>query len=123
MKNSKYSTIFLVVFAVFILFSLFYTLFVYKTDYLKIFVVYYKPAPLIKSEIFDLILNAANSGEYKVEIEPAGNTSELFKLINQSNIEDELHKLGYATSYEHKSSYGDSMFIIRWDNDIECDDV
>mgnify|MGYP003309832058 CR=1 FL=1 len=55
MKNSKYSTIFLVVFAVFILFSALYTLFVYKTDYLKIFVVYYKPAPLIKSEIFEPI--------------------------------------------------------------------
>ena len=55
MKNSKYSTIFLVVFAVFILFSALYTLFIYKTDYLKIFVVYYKPAPLIKSEIFEPI--------------------------------------------------------------------
>ena len=39
----------------------------------------------IKSEIFDLILKAANSGEYKVEIEPTGKTSELFKLINQIN--------------------------------------
>lgn len=32
-----------------------YTLFIYKTDYLKIFVVYYKPAPLIKTEIFEPI--------------------------------------------------------------------
>lgn len=76
----------------------------------------------IKSEIFDLILKAANSGEYKVEIEPTGNTSDLFKLINQSHIEDELHKLGYATNYGRRSSYGDSMFIIRWDKAIECDD-
>lgn len=76
----------------------------------------------IKSEIFDLILKAANLGEYKAEIEPTGNTSELFKLINQSHIEDELHKLGYATNYGRKSSYGDSIFIIRWDKAIECDD-
>jgi hypothetical protein len=76
----------------------------------------------IKSEIFDLILKAANLGEYKVEIEPTGNTSELFKLINQSHIEDELHKLGYLTNYGRKSSYGDSMFIIRWDKATECDD-
>lgn len=76
----------------------------------------------IKSEIFDLILKAANSGNYKVEIEPTGKTSELFKLINQSNIEDELHKLGYSTNYGRKSSYGDSMFIIRWDKATECDD-
>ena len=32
-----------------------YTLFIYKADYLKIFVVYYKPAPLIKTEIFEPI--------------------------------------------------------------------
>lgn len=55
MKNSKYSTIFLVMFAVFILLSAIYLLFIYKTDYLKIFVVYYKPAPLIKTEIFEPI--------------------------------------------------------------------
>lgn len=76
----------------------------------------------IKSEIFDLILKAANSGEYKVEIEPIGNTSELFKLINQSNIKDELHKLGYLANYGHKSSYKDSIFIIRWDKVVECND-
>ncbi len=38
--------------AALILCAAIYTLFIYKTDYLKIFVVYYKPAPLIKSEIF-----------------------------------------------------------------------
>ena len=52
MKNSKYNHIFLVVFAVFILLATAYTLFIYKTNYLEIFVVYYKPAPLIKSDIF-----------------------------------------------------------------------
>ncbi len=55
MKNSKYSTLFYVMFAVFVLFTAVYLLFVYKTDYLKIFVVYYKPAPLIKTEIFEPI--------------------------------------------------------------------
>ena len=55
MKNSKYSTLFYVMFAVFVLFTAIYLLFVYKTDYLKIFVVYYKPAPLIKTEIFEPI--------------------------------------------------------------------
>ena len=55
MKNSKYNTFFYVIFAVLILLSAIYTLFIYKTDYLKIFVVYYKPAPLIKTEIFEPI--------------------------------------------------------------------
>ena len=55
MKNSKYSLFFLVSFAAFIFFAALYILFVYKTDYLKIFVVYYKPAPLIKTEIFEPI--------------------------------------------------------------------
>ena len=52
MKNSKYNHIFLVIFAVFILLSASYILFIHKTNYLEIFVVYYKPAPLIKSDIF-----------------------------------------------------------------------
>lgn len=55
MKNSKYIFSLTLIFAVFILSSAIYTLFFYKTDYLKIFVVYYKPAPLIKSEIFEPI--------------------------------------------------------------------
>ena len=55
MKNSKYSTFIYVIFAVFIFASAIYTLFFYKTDFLKIFVVYYKPAPLIKTEIFEPI--------------------------------------------------------------------
>lgn len=55
MKNSKYIFGFTIIFAVFVLLSAIYTLFIYKTDYLKIFVVYYKPAPLIKSEIFEPI--------------------------------------------------------------------
>ena len=52
MKSSKYTTLFLVLFAALIFFSAVYTLFIYKPDYLKIFVVYYKPAPLIKTETF-----------------------------------------------------------------------
>jgi hypothetical protein len=55
MKNSKYIFGLTTIFAVFILASAIYTLFFYKTDYLKIFVVYYKPAPLIKSEILEPI--------------------------------------------------------------------
>ena len=55
MKNSKYIFGLTTIFAVFILASAVYTLFFYKTDYLKIFVVYYKPAPLIKSEILEPI--------------------------------------------------------------------
>lgn len=53
MKNSKYTFPLLVIFAVFILCAVSYILFIYKTDYLKIFVVYYKPAPIIKTEIFE----------------------------------------------------------------------
>lgn len=52
MKSSKYTTFFLVLFAAFIFFTAVYILFVYKPDYLKIYTVYYKPAPLIKSDIF-----------------------------------------------------------------------
>ena len=55
MKNNKYSTFFYVILAILILLSAIYILFIYKTDYLKIFVVYYKPAPLIKTEIFEPI--------------------------------------------------------------------
>lgn len=55
MKNSKYLTSIYVLFAVLVLFITLYTIFIYKTDYLKIFVVYYKPAPLIKTEIFEPI--------------------------------------------------------------------
>ena len=55
MKNNKYSTFFYVILAISVLLSAIYILFIYKTDYLKIFVVYYKPAPLIKTEIFEPI--------------------------------------------------------------------
>ena len=55
MTNSKYTFPIVVSFAVFILCAAIYTLFIYKTDYLKIYVVYYKPAPLIKTEIFEPI--------------------------------------------------------------------
>jgi len=52
MKNSRYKLPILVLSAIFVLCAAFYILFIYKTEYLKIFVVYYKPAPLVKSEIF-----------------------------------------------------------------------
>ena len=55
MKSSKYKLLILSVFATFILCAAAYILFICKTDYLKIFVVYYKPAPLIKTEIFEPI--------------------------------------------------------------------
>ena len=55
MKSSKYTFLAVVSFAVFVLCAAVYTLFIYKTEYLKIFVVYYKPAPLIKTEIFEPI--------------------------------------------------------------------
>lgn len=55
MKNSKYPLWFITTFAVFILSAAFYILFIYKTDFLKIYVVYYKPAPLVKTEIFEPI--------------------------------------------------------------------
>ncbi len=55
MKNSKYIFPVSLIFAVFILCAAFFLLFIHKTDYLKIFVVYYKPAPLVKTEIFEPI--------------------------------------------------------------------
>ena len=55
MKNSRYKLPILVLSAVFVLCAAFYLLFIYKTEYLKIFVVYYKPAPLVKTEIFEPI--------------------------------------------------------------------
>ena len=45
MKSSKYKLLILSVFAAFILCAAAYILFISKTDYLKIFVVYYKPSP------------------------------------------------------------------------------
>lgn len=55
MKNGKLTFFISTLFAVFILSATIYTLFFYKTEYLKIFVVYYKPAPLIKTDIFEPI--------------------------------------------------------------------
>lgn len=55
MKSSKYTLPILVIFATFILCIALYILFIYKTDYLKIFVVYYKPAPLVKTDILEPI--------------------------------------------------------------------
>lgn len=55
MKNGKLTFFISILFAVFVLSAAVYTLFFYKTDYLKIFVVYYKPAPLIKTDIFEPI--------------------------------------------------------------------
>ncbi len=55
MKYGKQIYFLSILFAVLILGLATYTLFIYKTDYLKIFVVYYKPAPLIKTEIFEPI--------------------------------------------------------------------
>ncbi|MCM1322614.1 MAG: DUF4422 domain-containing protein [Acetobacter sp.] len=55
MQNGKHSFIISMVLAVFVLCVSIYILFFYKTDYLKIFIVYYKPAPLIKTEIFEPI--------------------------------------------------------------------
>lgn len=55
MKRNKYTLGILSLFVAFILCATCYILFIYKTDYLKIFVVYYKPAPLIKTEIFEPI--------------------------------------------------------------------
>lgn len=55
MRSSKYLSYLYGMFAVLILSAAIYTLFIYKTQYLKIFVVYYKPAPLIKTEIFEPI--------------------------------------------------------------------
>lgn len=52
MKNSKYTPSLLVILAVFILGIALYVLFIHKTDFLKIYVVYYKPAPLVKTDIF-----------------------------------------------------------------------
>lgn len=55
MRNGKLTFIMSILFAVFVLSAAVYTLFFYKTDYLKIFVVYYKPTPLIKTDIFEPI--------------------------------------------------------------------
>lgn len=55
MKSGKSIYFISILSAALILCIALYTLFIYKTDYLKIFVVYYKPAPLIKTEIFEPI--------------------------------------------------------------------
>jgi hypothetical protein len=72
----------------------------------------------IRKQIYDLILKSANSGNYSVEISSNGETSNLFKLIGQSNIIDELHQKGFKTNYTDLSSYGDNrVFIIKWDKE------
>lgn len=55
MKSGKSIYYISILSAVLVLCAAVYTLFIYKTDYLKIFIVYYKPAPLIKTEIFEPI--------------------------------------------------------------------
>lgn len=55
MKSGKSIYCISILSAALILCAAFYTLFIYKTDYLKIFIVYYKPAPLVKTEIFEPI--------------------------------------------------------------------
>ncbi len=52
MKSGKFLFPFVVGLAAFIMAAALYILFVYKTEYLRIYVVYYKPAPLVKSETF-----------------------------------------------------------------------
>ena len=51
MKNSKHNIIYYAIVIVLILLSTIYALAFHKQDILNIFVVYYKPAPLIKTEI------------------------------------------------------------------------
>jgi hypothetical protein len=72
----------------------------------------------IRKQIYDLILKSANSGNYSVEISSNGETSNLFKLIGQSNIIDELKQQGFNTNYADLSAYGDNRaFIIKWDKE------
>lgn len=72
----------------------------------------------IRKQIYDLILKSANSGNYSVEISSTGETSNLFKLIGQSNIIDELRQKGFKTNYAELSSYGNNrVFIIKWDKE------
>lgn len=72
----------------------------------------------IRKQIYDLILKAANSGNYSVEISSNGEISNLFKLIDKSNIIDELNQKGFKTHYTDLSSYGDNrVFIIQWDKE------
>ncbi len=87
MKNSKYSVILYVLFAVLVLSAAFYTLFIYKTDYLKIFVVYYKPAPLIKTEIFEPI-QAGRAVADKPSREGTFNTEQI-TWLNKNMIGDD----------------------------------
>ena len=64
------------------------------------------------------LLKSANLGKYSVEISSNGETSNLFKLIGQSNIIDELKQKGFHTNYTDLSSYGDNrVFIIKWDKE------
>lgn len=55
MKSGKSIYYISILSAALILCAAVYILFIYKTDYLKIFIVYYKPAPLVKTEIFEPI--------------------------------------------------------------------
>ena len=86
MKNSKYTFYMTGIFAIFILLSSLYFLFIYKNNYLEIFTVYYKPAPLIKSDIFTPIQagrNIVNTPSRKGKFTP-----EEIDWLNQNMIGD-----------------------------------
>jgi hypothetical protein len=70
----------------------------------------------IRKQIYDLILKSANTGNYSVEISSIGETSNLFNLIEESNIIDELRQKGFKTKYiDYSSCGGKRVFMIKWD--------
>ena len=90
MKSSKSLFFITTILAAFILCFFSYILFIYKTDYLKIYVVYYKPAPLIKSEIFTPI-----QGGRSIATTPSRQgtfTPEQIAWLNQNMIGDDTNE-------------------------------
>ncbi len=90
MKSSRFTSIIIITSAAFILCAAIYLLFIYKTDYLKIFVVYYKPAPLIKTEIFKPI--QAGRAVAETPSRKGTFTSEEISWLNNNMIGDDTNE-------------------------------
>ena len=107
MKSSKSLFYITTLFAAFILCFFSYILFVYKTDYLKIYVVYYKPAPLIKNEIFTPI-----QGGRAVAATPSRQgsfTEQQIDWLNQNMIGDDTNE-----NISHLNRYFAELTALYW---------
>lgn len=107
MKSSKGIFYISTIFAALILIFFTYILFIYKTNYLQIYVVYYKPAPLVKSDIFIPI-----QGGRKIAETPSreGNfTKDQITWLQQNMIGDDT-----GENISHLNRYFAELTALYW---------